>query len=74
MLYSLGKRITDILFFQMDFRIGDIKSQVKHFLNSDFQKLLIAGCILIWISLQELNDNKPVGGIKTNCKDQVLFI
>ena len=45
MLYSLGKRITDILFFQMDFRIGDIKSQVKHFLNSDFQKLLIAGCI-----------------------------
>ena len=45
MLYSLGKRITDILFFQMDFRIGGIKSQVKHFLNSDFQELLIAGCI-----------------------------
>lgn len=31
MLYSLGKRITDILFFQMDFRIGGIKIQVNIF-------------------------------------------
>lgn len=54
----------------MDFRIGGIKRQVKHFLNSDFQKLLIAGCIFELAVLQELKGNKPVGGIKT----KVLFM
>lgn len=61
-----------IYFFSDGFPHWGYKESGKTFFELGFSKTINSG-MHFGISLQELNDNKPVGGIKTNCKDPIMY-